>query len=155
MNYLGIDGYRAKHSQVTDAREAIRVGVEGLGFRVLGEPKLGIVAFSHPQVDVLAVYRKMYKKGWFASFTTQPPALHLMLSPFHTEVTGVYLSDLKASVGELRDGIARADRGLPQQYNLRESLKNFVCKHKAKRFTSCSRVPGMATRASNRSLRTS
>ena len=87
---------------MTDAREAIEVGVGKLGFSVLGEPKLGIVAFSHPDVDVFAVYRSMYHKGWFASLTTQPKALHLMLSPFHAEVTGAYLLDLEASVGEAR-----------------------------------------------------
>ena len=101
MNYLGLDGYCQKHAQVTDARDAIRAGVEELGFEVLGEPKLGIIAFSHPELDVLAVYRKMYKKGWFTSFTTEPPALHLMLSPFHAEVTSLYLSDLSSCVKEV------------------------------------------------------
>jgi glutamate/tyrosine decarboxylase-like PLP-dependent enzyme len=98
MNYLGVDGYRAKHGQVTAAREAVEAGVRELGFDILGQPQLGIVAFSHPEADVFAVYREMYKKGWFTSLTTEPKALHLMLSPFHQSVVDVYLEDLSDSL---------------------------------------------------------
>ena len=104
MNYLGIEGYCAKHKQVTDAREAIENGVSQLGFNVLGEPKLGIVAFSHPELDVFAIYKQLYKKGWFTSLTTDPKALHLMLSPFHLEVTDIYLADLRDAVEAVRGG---------------------------------------------------
>jgi len=98
MNYLGIAGYRDKHRQVTDARAAVEEGVRALGFEVLGEPKLGIVAFTHKNADVFTVYRNMYRKGWFTSLTTEPPALHLMLSPFHQQVVEVYLKDLEDSL---------------------------------------------------------
>lgn len=100
MNYLGVSGYRDKHRQVTDARAAVEDGVRALGFEVLGEPQLGIVAFAHKEADVFTVYRNMYRKGWFTSLTTEPPALHLMLSPFHRQVVDVYLSDLKESLAE-------------------------------------------------------
>lgn len=104
MNYLGVEGYRAKHKLVTDARQAVEEGATALGFEVLGEPQLGIVAFSHPEVDVFAVYKKMYKRGWFTSLTTAPKALHLMLSPFHAQVTDTYLGDLEASLAEVKAG---------------------------------------------------
>ncbi len=98
MNYLGVNGYREKQAQVTEARAKVAEGVRKLGFKVLGEPQLGIIAFSHESADVFNVYRNMYKKGWFASLTTQPPALHLMLSPFHLEVVDTYLKDLAESL---------------------------------------------------------
>ncbi len=104
MNFLGVKGYREKHKQVTDAREVIEEGVKELGFEILGEPQLGILAFSHPEIDVFAIYKQMYLKGWFTSLTTQPKALHLMLSPFHTEVTSVYLDDLKAAMNIVTAG---------------------------------------------------
>ncbi len=100
MNFLGIEGYRHKHGLVTKARSAVEEGVSKLGFEVLGEPQLGIVAFTHKEADVYTVYRNMYRKGWFTSLTTDPPALHLMLSPFHHEVVDVYLADLQASLAE-------------------------------------------------------
>jgi sphinganine-1-phosphate aldolase len=104
MNYLGIEGYKTKHALVTDAREAIESGVKDMGFNILGEPKLGIVAFSHPEHDVFAIYMQMYKRGWFTSLTTEPKALHLMLSPFHAEVTDVYLGDLRESLAAVAAG---------------------------------------------------
>ena len=104
MNYIGVEGYRAKQKLVTDAREAVERGIESMGFQVLGRPQLGIVAFGHPDIDVFAVYRQMYRKGWFTSLTTEPKALHLMLSPFHAEVTDTYLDDLKASLEAVRAG---------------------------------------------------
>lgn len=104
MNFLGVKGYREKHKQVTDAREVIEEGVKELGFEILGEPQLGILAFSHPEIDVFAIYKQMYLKGWFTSLTTQPKALHLMLSPFHTAVTSVYLDDLKAAMNIVTAG---------------------------------------------------
>lgn len=104
MNYLGIEGYQKKHGQVTEAREIIEAGVQELGFEVLGQPQLGIVAFGHSEVDVFAVYKRMYKRGWFTSLTTAPKALHLMLSPFHLQVTTTYLDDLKASLAEVKAG---------------------------------------------------
>jgi glutamate/tyrosine decarboxylase-like PLP-dependent enzyme len=103
MHYLGVEGYRRKHGQVTEAREAIEAGVRELGFQVLGRPQLGIVAFSHPDVDASVVYRNMYRKGWFASFTTEPAALHLMLSPFHLKVTEQYLADLEQALADAAD----------------------------------------------------
>ena len=98
MNSLGVAGYQEKQKLVTDARTAIEVGVRGLGFEILGQPQLGIVAFSHPEIDVFSVYKEMYKKGWITSLTTQPKALHLMLSPFHAQVSDVYLRDLQQSM---------------------------------------------------------
>ncbi|MDX1382342.1 MAG: pyridoxal-dependent decarboxylase, partial [Thermoanaerobaculia bacterium] len=110
MHYLGVEGYRARHARVTVARDAIRAGVEAMGFRVLGDPQLGILAFAHPELDELAIYRCMYRRGWFASFTTEPKALHLMLSPFHAEVVEAYLGDLEASVAEVEGGATDTPR---------------------------------------------
>ena len=104
MNYLGIEGYKSKQKMVTDARETIEEGVKALGFEILGTPQIGIVAFSHPTENVFAVYKQMYKRGWFTSLTTEPRSLHLMLSPFHAEVTDIYLMDLKNSLEQVMSG---------------------------------------------------
>jgi len=94
MHYLGVAGYRERHGRVTAARERLETGVRALGFEVLGRPQLGIVAFRHPRLDVFAIYKGLYQRGWFSSFTTEPPALHLMLSPVHERVVDDYLADL-------------------------------------------------------------
>ena len=40
--------------------------------RVFAGWTLGIVAFSHPEIDVYAVYYQMFQRGWFAALTTEP-----------------------------------------------------------------------------------
>ena len=102
MNFLGVDGYRAKQGLVTGAREAVEAGVAKLGFQVLGRPKLGITAFHHPGVSSMAIWARLRERGWFTSVATEPPALHLMLSPFHAEVVDVYLADLAWALGAAR-----------------------------------------------------
>ena len=58
MNFLGVDGYRAKQRAVTEARAKVEAGVKKLGFRVLGRPQLGIVSFSHDRADALTRAKK-------------------------------------------------------------------------------------------------
>jgi sphinganine-1-phosphate aldolase len=101
MNFLGIEGYRAKHALVTQARETIAAGVEALGFTVLGRPQLGILAFTRSDVDCVALWAKLRERGWFTGVTTEPKSLHLMLSPVHAQVAGEYLADVKWALGEV------------------------------------------------------
>ena len=97
MKVLGVEGYRQKQGLVCETRERAETGVKALGFEVLGNPVLGLIAFRHPEHDNIAIYSEMYRRGWFTSITTQPPSLHLMLSPKHSEVIDDYLSDLGES----------------------------------------------------------
>lgn len=104
MNVLGISGYREKQDLVCQTRERIEDGVRALGFEVLGRPLLGLVAFRHPEADTLALYSAMRQRGWFTSFTVEPPSLHLMLSPKHAEVADDYLADLAACLEAVKAG---------------------------------------------------
>ena len=45
---------------------------------------------------------RLRERGWFTSVTTEPPALHLMLSPFHAEAADVYLADLAWALEAVR-----------------------------------------------------
>jgi sphinganine-1-phosphate aldolase len=100
MTYLGVEGYRARHKQVTDAREAIEAGVRERGFSVVGRPQLGLLAYSG-MASAPALWAKLRERGWFTSTTSDPPGLHLMLSPVHAEVAGTYLDDLDWAVAQL------------------------------------------------------
>jgi sphinganine-1-phosphate aldolase len=102
MNFLGVAGYRDKQGQVVAAREKIQAGAEALGFVTLGKPQLGILSFTHPDIDCLAVWVKMRERGWFSSMGTEPRALHMMISPFHLQVADAYLADLAWALGEVK-----------------------------------------------------
>jgi glutamate/tyrosine decarboxylase-like PLP-dependent enzyme len=106
MNFLGLEGYRAKQGEVVAARRAIEAGVRAQGFTVLGRPQLGLVAFTRSDVDILAVWAKLREKGWFTGVTTEPKSLHLMLSPVHAKVADAYLADLAWAATQVK-GAAR------------------------------------------------
>ena len=89
----------------------IAAGAGALGFQVLGRPKLGIMAFTHPDADCQAVWGKLRERGWFTSLATEPSSLHLMLSPFHAQVADMYLADLAWALGEVRGGDGGAAGG--------------------------------------------
>lgn len=98
MNHLGVDGYKRLQGQVCATRERVEEGVKRLGFEVLGNPMLGLIAFRHPKHHAFAIYGEIYRRGWFTSVTKEPPSLHLMLSPKHADFIDEYLEDLEASV---------------------------------------------------------
>ncbi len=106
MNVLGVAGYREKQGLVCETRARMEIGVRALGFEVLGQPLLGLLAFRHPEADTLALYSAMRQRGWFTSITAEPSSLHLMLSPKHAEVADAYLADLAASLDDVRAGVA-------------------------------------------------
>ncbi len=98
MNHLGVDGYKRLQGQVCATRERVEAGVKRLGFEVLGNPMLGLIAFRHPDHHAFAIYGEIYRRGWFTSVTKEPPSLHLMLSPKHADFIDEYLADLEASL---------------------------------------------------------
>lgn len=109
MNYLGVDGYREKQGIVCETRARIERGLRALGFEILGEPKLGLVAFHHPDAHAFALWGMMAERGWFTSLTKDPPSLHLMLSPKHADVVDDYLADIEAAMGEVTDDTKRVE----------------------------------------------
>jgi glutamate/tyrosine decarboxylase-like PLP-dependent enzyme len=104
MNFLGIEGYRAKQKIACDTRRRIQDALVALGFEILGDPQLALIAFRHDSYDAYALWGKLIERGWFTSITTEPPSLHLMISPFHERVADRYIEDLKASMVALDDG---------------------------------------------------
>ena len=107
LHYLGVDGYRDKTRRVLDARKRIAQGVEDLGLRVFGDPKLCLISFGPVDGDDLPIYgvwKGMHDRGWFSGVVQNPNGVHLMLSPSHDEVADAYLKDLEASIALARGG---------------------------------------------------
>jgi hypothetical protein len=72
------------------------------GLCTYGEPVLGLFTYGATEFDPFAIWARMMKRGWFTGLTTEPRAIHLMLSPAHAGVADVYLADLAACVAEVR-----------------------------------------------------
>jgi sphinganine-1-phosphate aldolase len=108
MNYLGVDGYRARHGLVQETRARIAEGVRRQGYEVIGAPVLGILSFTRADVDCFAVLKGLFDRGWVTGAVTDPKGLHLMLSPVHADVADVYLEDLAAATQAARKSGATA-----------------------------------------------
>jgi glutamate/tyrosine decarboxylase-like PLP-dependent enzyme len=102
MNYLGVDGYREKQGLVVETREKIEAGVKALGFDIIGSPQLGLIGYSHPDLDSFAIWGKLFERGWFTSIVSKPKGIHLMLSPKHAEVADTYLADVEWAMEQVR-----------------------------------------------------
>ncbi len=102
LHYLGVEGYREKARSVTETRERIAREITPLGLRVLGEPRLGLLAYGADDVDIFAVWGRLARRGWMSGLVTEPRAIHLMLSPAHAQVADTYLEDLRSALAEVR-----------------------------------------------------
>jgi glutamate/tyrosine decarboxylase-like PLP-dependent enzyme len=103
MNYLGVDGYCEKVRTVCETRARMMEAIAGMeGMRTYGDPRLGLFIYGSDVLDPFAVWAKLKGKGWFTGLTTEPRAIHLMLSPAHAKVADEYLGDLARAVAEVR-----------------------------------------------------
>jgi glutamate/tyrosine decarboxylase-like PLP-dependent enzyme len=112
MNYLGIEGYRAKAATVVATREKLEAAIASMPeLRALGSPQLGLLAFRarDPEaLSIFAVWGRLKSRGWFTGVITEPQGIHLMLSPAHAGVIDAYLADLGEAVAEV---ISEGDTG--------------------------------------------
>jgi len=114
-HYLGEEGYREKTRIVMQTREKLaRAIVEIPPLRILGEPRLGILAFTSDGPDPHAIWGRMLARGWFTSVVTEPRGIQLMLSPAHASVHDAYVDDLRSAVEELPEGRASSDAPGPR-----------------------------------------
>jgi glutamate/tyrosine decarboxylase-like PLP-dependent enzyme len=95
--YLGEEGYTRLHVGLRRTTERYMAGVRACGFRVLGEPPMSLFAFvaDDPALDVNAVADDLLGRGWVVMRQpTDPPSLHLLITPRHDAVCDAFLEDL-------------------------------------------------------------
>jgi sphinganine-1-phosphate aldolase len=76
--------------------------------RTYGAPVLGLFTYGSERLDPFALWGRMLRRGWFSGLTTEPRAVHLMLSPAHATVADAYLEDLSQCVAEVAASGERA-----------------------------------------------
>lgn len=118
LHYLGVEGYRERTRRILAARQRIKKGVEDLGLRVFGDPRLALISFGPVDGDdlsIFGVWKGMHDRGWFSGVVQNPNGIHMMLSPSHDEVADTYLKDLEASIAAVRTGDGTAEAA-PARY---------------------------------------
>lgn len=111
MTHLGIEGYLEIMRGLLDTTAKVRNGIDAIdGLRICGDPIGPVLAIESSEIDLYAVGDVMDDRGWNLNRNTEPPGLHLMLSPAHAAVADELLSDLGVAVrdhGESRGVEAR------------------------------------------------
>jgi glutamate/tyrosine decarboxylase-like PLP-dependent enzyme len=117
FQHYGEAGFLALNRTMLDTSERLRHGIEGIpGFRILGDPAMYVWAFTADSLDVMALADAMAERRWYLGRQlTDPPSLHVVLTPLHAPVVDDFLRDLReaaAVVGRSgRTGPARASYG--------------------------------------------
>jgi len=121
IHYLGIEGYRERTRRILRAREKIIRGLESLGLRVFGDPRLALFSFGAAEGDdlsIFSVWKVLHDRGWFSGIVQNPNGIQLMLSPSHEEVAEEYLKDLADGVALARSETAggESEGAAPTRY---------------------------------------
>lgn len=111
MSYLGVDGYTEIVGDLMATVAKVRTAIDALpDVEVVGDPIGPVLALRSDTIDLYAVGDVMDDRGWNLNRNTDPPGLHLMLSPAHGAVVDTLLADLAEAVahhGESRNHQAR------------------------------------------------
>ncbi|MFK7931143.1 MAG: aspartate aminotransferase family protein [Myxococcota bacterium] len=110
MNHVGRDGYLEICRELLETRKKVVDDIDAIdGLRVLGDPKMCLVAFvsDDPEVDVFHLTDVMVGKGWYVqaqlSMTNNPANIHLTLTPANVPHMDAFMVDLAASVEACRN----------------------------------------------------
>jgi glutamate/tyrosine decarboxylase-like PLP-dependent enzyme len=99
MTYLGVDGYTEIVRDLMATVAEVRAAIDAMpGVEVVGEPIGPVLAVQSDTIDLYAVGDVMDDRGWNLNRNTEPPGLHVMLSPAHGAVVGQLIEDLADAV---------------------------------------------------------
>jgi glutamate/tyrosine decarboxylase-like PLP-dependent enzyme len=107
LNFLGEEGYLRLVDGTQRAAEAIRAGLRARpDFRILGDPKLNLFAFTSDTVDLFALSEEMKTQGWYLQpqfgFAASPANLHLSVGHSNVPQVDALFRDLDAAVARLK-----------------------------------------------------
>jgi glutamate/tyrosine decarboxylase-like PLP-dependent enzyme len=125
LQRLGVDGYCDLARFTHEAFTQLRDGVARIpGLRVLGAPSGPLLAYgsSDPTLAIYAVGDRMDARGWSVNRVQHPEGLHAMVTAQHLEVVERYLTDLAASVAEVRADPSLARQGSAATYGMMAHL---------------------------------
>jgi glutamate/tyrosine decarboxylase-like PLP-dependent enzyme len=101
INHLGAAGYTEIMGDLMETVATVRAAVDGIdGIELVGDPVGPVLAMQSDTIDLAAVGDVMDDRGWHVNRNTEPPGLHLMLSPAHGAHVDQLAADLIAAVAD-------------------------------------------------------
>ena len=79
MKYMGKSGYSKVAKTLMDNTQFFSEGLKELGYEIICEPELNIVAFNHPNMDTNILAEKLENLGWKVSVAKCPVSIRIVL----------------------------------------------------------------------------
>ena len=79
MKYFGKEGYCKLAENLMDNTEFLSENLKKIGYEIVCEPELNIVAFNHPEMSTNELAQKLEDKGWKVSVAKCPVAIRVVL----------------------------------------------------------------------------
>ncbi|GAB3905330.1 hypothetical protein GCM10029964_100420 [Kibdelosporangium lantanae] len=84
LRYVGDEGYLELARRALVAVRNLRVGIDDLGLRILGDPASTLLALTSESANLFGVADEMRKRGWYVqpqfAFQNSPTNLHLTVT---------------------------------------------------------------------------
>jgi glutamate/tyrosine decarboxylase-like PLP-dependent enzyme len=98
MKFLGASGYLELTRRVTATADRLRQGIQAIpGLTIQGKPEMSVFTYVSSRCDIQSIVESMRAKGWFVRPSSNPPSIHVVVTPMHERVADAYLEDLKAA----------------------------------------------------------
>ena len=79
MKYFGKEGYSKLAQNVMENTNFFAQKLKEIGYEIICEPELNIVAFNHPEMDANELAEKLEDLGWKVSVAKCPVAIRIVL----------------------------------------------------------------------------
>ena len=79
MKYFGKEGYSKIAKELMDNTAFFAEGLKEIGYEIVCEPELNIVAFNHPNMDAHVLAQKLEDLDWKVSVAKCPVAIRVVL----------------------------------------------------------------------------
>lgn len=79
MKYFGKEGYSKIAKELMDNTTFFAEGLKEIGYEIVCEPELNIVAFNHPDMDANVLAQKLEELNWKVSVAKCPVAIRVVL----------------------------------------------------------------------------
>jgi sphinganine-1-phosphate aldolase len=136
LQSFGVDGYREIAARAADAADRFRAGIKATpGLALLGNSDSTIVSYAAigseverdgftpaRGVNVYALADRMEARGWTVDRQQRPASIHLTVTANHAGIVDEYLTDLRASLAEVRANPALAKSGTAPMYGMAAKL---------------------------------
>ncbi len=96
MEYMGREGYTKLALEAMEKTNTLKEGLLKMGYEIVTEPQLNVIAFTHPDMDVDYLASLLEEKNWRVSISDYPKAIRIIVMR-HVTLDNIkeFLSDLK------------------------------------------------------------